>query len=405
MPLDIAPILSTLRRHKFTATLLVLQIALTCAIVCNAIFLIGDRLRWMDTPSGIAEDRIARILISDIGRRSDVHARVQADLAALRAVPGVEAATVSNSVPFGSSSWNTTVKLTQDQRTASANVGTYYGENVGETLGTRLLAGRYIRSDEYVWIDDYNAQSARASSVVVLTQGLAKRLFPGESAIGKTLIIGDNTFRVVGIVERLAQAGTVDRSQVENTVLIPLRMIPSYGAGFTIRARPGESERVLAASAAALRALDPRRVIVEKRLYTEIRSRFFATDRATTVLLVGICVALLVVTALGIVGLASFWVAQRRRQIGVRRALGARRKDILRYFQTENFLLASMGIALGMVLAYGINLLLMQAYELPRLPLAYLPVGAVLLWLLGQVAVLAPALRAASVPPVVATRG
>jgi putative ABC transport system permease protein len=112
-----------------------------------------------------------------------------------------------------------------------------------------------------------------------------------------------------------------------------------------------------------------------------------------------------VVTALGIVGLASFWVGQRRRQIGVRRALGARRVDVLRYFQTENFLLATMGIVLGMALAYGVNLFLMREYELPRLPLLYLPVGAVLLWLLGQVAVLAPALRAASVPPVVATRG
>jgi len=112
----------------------------------------------------------------------------------------------------------------------------------------------------------------------------------------------------------------------------------------------------------------------------------------------------LLVTALGIIGLASFWVAQRRRQIGVRRALGATRGDILRYFQTENFLIVSIGIMLGMVLAYGLNLWLMRAYELPRLPLYYLPMGMVVLWLLGQLAVLAPALRAAAVPPVVATR-
>ena len=123
-----------------------------------------------------------------------------------------------------------------------------------------------------------------------------------------------------------------------------------------------------------------------------------------TGLLVGVCVALLVVTALGIVGLGSFWVAQRRRQIGVRRALGATRADILRYFQTENFLLATMGIGLGMVLAYGINLFLMVHYELPRMPGFYLPIGALALWTVGQVAVLGPAMRASEVPPVVATR-
>ena len=121
-------------------------------------------------------------------------------------------------------------------------------------------------------------------------------------------------------------------------------------------------------------------------------------------LLVGVIVALLGVTAFGIVGLASFWVAQRRKQIGIRRALGATRADILRYFQTENFLIVTFGIVLGVVLAIGINLLLMKFFEVPRLPLWYLPVGVVVLWLLGQLAVLVPALRAAAVPPVVATR-
>ena len=121
-------------------------------------------------------------------------------------------------------------------------------------------------------------------------------------------------------------------------------------------------------------------------------------------ILVGVIAALLLVTALGIVGLASFWVQQRRRQIGIRRAIGATRSDILRYFQTENFLIVSFGIAIGMLLAFLLNLLLMKSYELPHLPLYYLPVGALVLWALGQLAVLGPALRAAAVPPVVATR-
>jgi putative ABC transport system permease protein len=66
--------------------------------------------------------------------------------------------------------------------------------------------------------------------------------------------------------------------------------------------------------------------------------------------------------------------------------------------------IVTAGIALGMTLAYGINLLLIRFYELPRLPVFYLPVGALLLWLTGQSAVLGPALGAARVPPVAATR-
>jgi putative ABC transport system permease protein len=145
--------------------------------------------------------------------------------------------------------------------------------------------------------------------------------------------------------------------------------------------------------------------VVKKRTYDEVRRSFFGNDRAMAGTLAGVIAAMLAITALGIAGLTSFWVAQRRRTIGVRRALGATRRDILRYFQTENFLLATLGISLGMGLAYGVNLLLMQHYELPRLPSVYLPAGAIALWLIGQLAVLGPALRAAAVPPVVATRG
>ena len=146
------------------------------------------------------------------------------------------------------------------------------------------------------------------------------------------------------------------------------------------------------------------RLVVEKNTTTQMREDFFRDDRSMAWLMVAVCVALLIVTALGIVGLASFWVQQRTRQIGVRRALGATRGQILRYFQTENFLLATLGIVLGMILAYGINQLLMGRYELPRLPLMYLPAGALVLWLLGQVSVFGPARRAAAVPPAVATR-
>jgi putative ABC transport system permease protein len=121
-------------------------------------------------------------------------------------------------------------------------------------------------------------------------------------------------------------------------------------------------------------------------------------------MLVLVCVVMLAVTAFGIVGLTSFWVQQRRRQIGIRRAVGATRGHIMQYFQAENFLLSSAGIVLGMALAFAINLYLMHHYEMTRMPWFYPPGGAIALWLLGQLAVFGPALRAAAVPPVVATR-
>jgi putative ABC transport system permease protein len=112
----------------------------------------------------------------------------------------------------------------------------------------------------------------------------------------------------------------------------------------------------------------------------------------------------LVVTLIGIMGLTGFWVQKRTRQIGIRRALGARRADILVHFLIENALIVGAGIVLGMLLASLGNRLLMHYYELPQLPWVWLPVGAALMLALGQLAVLSPALRASRVPPVVATR-
>lgn len=121
-------------------------------------------------------------------------------------------------------------------------------------------------------------------------------------------------------------------------------------------------------------------------------------------ILIGTMIALMVVTGLGIVGMASFWVTRRIKQIGTRRALGARKFNIRTYFQTENGLMVAMGVGLGVLLTYGFNMWLMDAYQAPRLPWFYLPIGAVTVFVLGQLAVFGPASRASKVSPAVATR-
>ncbi len=109
-------------------------------------------------------------------------------------------------------------------------------------------------------------------------------------------------------------------------------------------------------------------------------------------------------TGLGIVGLTSYWVAQRRRFIGVRRALGATRGDILSYFQNENLVIVAAGTMLGIAVAIGLNLWLVKHLGMPRIDNTYAAVGAAVVLVLGQFAALWPALRAASIPPALATR-
>ncbi len=110
-------------------------------------------------------------------------------------------------------------------------------------------------------------------------------------------------------------------------------------------------------------------------------------------------------TAFGIIGLTSYWVSQRRRQIGVRRALGATAGNILRYFHTENLLIVGAGSLLGILLGLAANLWMIRGIEQARLPPLYLIVGTLGVVALGQLAVLWPALRATAVPPAIAARG
>jgi putative ABC transport system permease protein len=400
------PILSTLRRHRTAASLLVLEIALTCAIVCNAVFLIGERLTRMGRESGVAEDELVRLHLGAIGKRDNADALTAQDLAALHAIPGVKYASNANMVPFGNSSWNTSISTVQHDPNPPINAGMYMGSGeLLDTLGLRLIAGRNFTPTEIISFDDMNKGKARVPAVII-TRGIADTMFPGQNALGKGIyVLGDEPATVVGIIDQLVRPNEVNgASQRSYAMLLPIKIPYTMGGNYLMRVDPARRAEILKTAEATLTRIDPGRIFLDRQTFPDMRKEYFKDDRAMAYLLAGTCIALLIITALGIVGLASFWVQQRTRQIGIRRALGATRGDILRYFQTENLILATIGIVLGMGLAYAINLWLMKSYEVARLPAGFLPIGALLLWLLGQIAVLGPALRASLIPPAIATR-
>lgn len=408
--MDIRPILSTLARHKTAAGLIALEIALTCAIISNAVFLISTRLDRMAQPSGLAESEIVNVQLVEVSRHANPAAMVREDLAALRAIPGVRHVAAANQVPYGNSSWNSNVNLEPEQLHPTANATVYIGsEDLLETLGVRLIAGRDFLPDEYQDFDTLQAGGGDlAIPGAIITDVLARRLFPGEDPLGKAIYSwSSSATRVVGVVEHLIRPNDIGGpAEREYAMILPVSAPTVYGSNYLLRVDPDRRAELLDAAIAELNRVNPGRIVLEPGTGTleEFRNEFYQQDRAMAWLLVAVCLSLLVVTAVGIVGLASFWVQERTRQIGIRRALGATRRQILGYFQTENFLISTAGIAFGMALAFAINGLLMERYELPRLPWHYLPAGAVALWLLGQLAVLGPALRAAAVPPAVATR-
>jgi putative ABC transport system permease protein len=403
--MQIQPILAALRKHKIPAALIVLEIALACAVLCNAVFMIGQRVGEVHIPNAIDEAGISVIGVQGIDPDA-AHAYIQHDLAALREIPGVTAVAALNMIPLANSSWNTSVATSPRNVTEkdNPNVAEYLITQGGpEALGLRLLQGRFFSADEYA--DSKLGDSYLPTGhVVMVTKSLAERLWPGQGALGKRIWIGKtNTFTVVGVVADVlrpdANGGVAHFHWSMFSPITPALAIQE----FVVRSAPQERDRVLRDGVQKLAALSPS-VVVEGQTFSDIRNKYFANARSMVWMLVLVCVVMLAVTAFGIVGLTSFWVGQRRRQIGIRRAVGATRAHILQYFQTENFLLSTAGVVVGMILAFGINVYLMQHYQTTRLPWLYLPVSAIALWVLGQLAVLGPALRAANVPPVVATR-
>ncbi|MFT3695286.1 MAG: ABC transporter permease [Kofleriaceae bacterium] len=403
--MQLIPILNTLRRHKTASLLIVLEIALTCAIVCNAVFLIQGRIARMHKPSGVAEPELVRVRLTGIGDKKDADVITRQDLAGLKAIPGVKNVAPLNMIPFGGSSWNTSMSTIPKDPNAPINAATYMGGfDAFETLGCKLIAGRYFNREEMINIAD--ALKATKLPSILLSKAAADKLYPNGDALGKPLYAwGDEPTTIIGIYDNIARPNEYQGNNGQYyTSFLPVELSYEDAGAYIMRVDPLQAQAVLKAADGVITKVDPGRIILERQTFTDQRHDYFKKDKTMAWLLGGVVVFLLIITALGVIGLASFWVQQRTRQIGVRRALGATRGDILRYFQTENFILATAGIILGMVLAYAINLWLMGKYQIERLPIEFLPVGAGVLWMLGQIAVLGPALRAAAIPPAIATR-
>ncbi|MBS0432004.1 MAG: ABC transporter permease [Proteobacteria bacterium] len=409
------PILAALRRHKAGVVLIGLQIALTLAIVCNAIFIIGQRIQRIQRPTGMDENNlfmISQLWVGaptgdDQGSTDKLDAMQRTDVQILRNLPDVQSAIAINSLPLINSSWTTGIGMKPAQERETAHAALYFGdEQMIPALGLKLIAGRNFNVGE---IQHMGARGHNRPPIVIVTRTLADKLFPKGDALGKTIYVDrDTPSTIIGVVARM-QVPSVDswaRDFTYSSVLIPTRLDANFSR-YVVRAKTGRLDAAMKESRAALFAANPMRVIDDEdgvKSFSDIRANAYKADRGMAILMGVICVILLAVTGAGIVGLTSFWVGQRHKQIGVRRALGARKVDILRYFQTENLLIAGGGAIAGILLAVGLNLWLMQHYEMDRMPVLYVLAGVAVVLALGQASVFVPARRAANVPPVVATR-
>ncbi len=405
------PILSALLRNKTGAVLVALQVALSLAILSNALHIVNVRQAVSVRPSGIA-DESATFYISS---RYLVNESAQYDLAVqkreldvLRSMPGVASVATTNQHPMTNSGNYNSLALDRNQVNESAGAAVYRtGESLIQTWQLKLIEGRDFTPADVLEADSQTSDEFPKTTII--TKTLADKLWPGQSAVGRTLFYGygedANPTRVIGVVEYLQTPAAAIDAEGQHSVMLPHRPLGGVIQNmYAVRTEPGQRDRVMKDAETALTKSAGVPVIIKVKTNEADRKERYRADMALSWMLITVSVLLLVITASGIVGMASLWVTQRRKQIGVRRALGARRTDILRYFITENVMITSAGVAAGVLLAIGLNELLVSQLEMTKLPLPYLLGGVGVFYLLGIGAVYGPAWRAASISPATATR-
>jgi len=401
--MEIGPIFRALMHNKARFLLIVLEVALTLAIVSNCVNMILDYRGELLRPSGLDEQNLLVVTTSPFAQDFDAREFLKdverADIERLRSIPGVREATAIHAIPMSGGGSATGRKPLGAETDTHGTPYFVVADRALQTLGVELVDGRDFQPGDFVFSED-----GPEGRNVILTQELAEVLFPDGPAVNQQIenSSGEVVDTVVGVIQRMHNSWPRG-SQRERVMLRPGQPGSQRRMRYMVRAQPGAVDTVYTALEEAVRDVHPGRVITVTTLIEEKRD-YYSDSLVLVKLLTGVSVLLVLVTALGIIGLTSFSVTQRTRQIGTRRALGATKGDIVRYFLVENWLITGFGLVVGIGLGLALNMTLTHLADVPKMEWSLLAGGALTLWVTGILAALAPALRATQIAPEVATR-
>jgi predicted permease len=390
------------RRVTVRDALLAVQITICAVLVTSSMVAMRGLLRSLNGSLGF-ETRSTMLVETNLamaGYRGDGIPTMQKRmLAAMQAIPGVERVGLVNNYPplAYTAAFRTDVfkEEATDLRPSGAAMRPYHyyvSPQYFQAAGTRLLAGRDLD-----WHDDKNAPS-----VAVVNQQFASHLYGGAAALGKYFKLADGTrVQVVGIVEDGKYLSlTEDR---EPAIFLPFVKLPVSQSWMVIRSAR-DPQQLVAAIGTKLRELDPGLPIGTQTWNSLLTVVLFPARVATMSLgVLGIIGAMLSIT--GIFGMAAYSVSKRLKELGIRMALGAQRKEVLRAALARAFELLMCGSAAGLLLGIMASRVLAAiVYQAsPRDPLVLIGV-VVAMTLLGLLATWVPAQRALSLNPLTLLR-
>lgn len=394
--------LGNAKGRRLRATLVVVEVALSLVVLIGAGLLLKSFVRLLQVDPGFVAENL---LTANVGlvefKEPERRVAVQREiLQRIAQLPGVQAVGGGTGLPPDIAQRGTRFKaqgLSDDNQSGQFAYFIAISPDYFRALGTQLPAGRaFSERDE-----------AGASEVVIISQTLARSLFPNESAVGKRLQVinpeyPDDWREIVGVAADVRYSGLNDANVP--TIYTPFAQTPFIWNYLMIRTSVAP-ESLTNAIGQAVSAVNPALEAANFRTMEQLVSNSVAQPRLYTTLL-GVFAALaLVLAAVGIYGVIAYTVAQRTHEIGVRMALGARARDVLKLVVRQGMALAFAGIALGLLAAWALTRLLRQMlFEVSATDPLTFGVIALLLILVALMACLIPARRATKVDPMVALR-
>ena len=399
---ELGPILRMMFHNRVGTTLVALQIAITIAILMNSLAWIGSLVSDISKPSGIDEANIFSVSSLSLNTDFDARAAVEEDLMLIRSLPGVVAAKQTNAIPFSQSGWSSSLQAVPGYEANTVLVALYMvDETALDVFGSNLMYGEMFNEIDVTWNNDRGPKT-------VITRATAEALFPDvpmSQIPGKVLYHNNDVPQtIIGVVDLLISPWpNANFGQIGYRSQLVAEKRARHTTTYLIRTEPGRRDELMLTVQDQLSNSNRNRVIDAVRTMEDHRSRGYLGTHLFATILSTVLGVLLLITTAGIVGLMTFTVKKRTREIGTRRALGATKIDILRACFIEMLLIALMGAILGIVLAVLLSLVLVNA-GVPKIDFLDWAIGLVGLFALVALAVWGPAYQASSIAPAVATR-
>lgn len=393
------------RRARVRNGLVVAEVALALVLLVGASLFVRSFINLQSASAGFDTSPLLTLRFfmttEAYPRPEQRHQRVEDVIRRIESLPGVEAAYASNFIPLDGGGGGERAVVVDGRAVPSGEEPRvlYIPVTQGfqRTLGLTPIKGR----------DFTPAEGVSRTAVAVINDTMARKLWPGSDPVGARFRLAEATaddwFTVIGVAPDVSQYDMTDDAPLP-VALVPLPFAVFQNSGVVIRTT-GDPSALAAAARGEIRAADSGLAIFSVRTMEDLRQSSFWQYRLFGFMFGTFGAAALFLAAIGVYGVLSFSVSQRSQEMGVRIALGAQRADVLRLVVRQGVTLALIGVAVGVVGAFGATRVIASIlYNVtPSDPVSFIGV-ALFLTAIAFIASYLPARRATTVDPIVALR-